>query len=482
MTHENQIGDSGGGVPEEWSLAGTVVRVQSTIDRYGLLAPGDRVLVACSGGPDSVALLALLLRCEMALELVVAHVDHGLRPDSAQDAEAVAALAASCGLPFVQRRVALVDHSSGEQPGRPVSEDTARQARLAALDGLAQEADAVRIAMGHTADDQLETLLMRLCRGAGLTGLAGMAPRRGMLVRPLLELGRQDVLATLTAVGWMARTLEDPSNRFEHYFRNRVRRDVVPLLKRENPRLLKAVTRSALGLREELEALGRYEDQEWRELVASDPLGVAVHAPGLAALPPGMASRLVRRLWRTARQHLDPADNSPAELTRGHVETVLSLLSRDTGPRVDLPGGVVAYRQYELLVAALATKLADPGDIAVTVDHAGVYPLPALGVELTAETESNVTSASPWGLTVRNLRPGDRLSMRAGTRKLSDLLVDRKVPRAQRRHLALVALQGEIAWIPDVWHKDGVVSPAGEGVVILAGPGVRLSIRATPKA
>jgi len=463
------------GAPRERSLVGIVARVRETIERYALVVPGDRVVVACSGGPDSVALVALLQRCDMALDLVVAHVDHGLRPDSAQDSAAVADLARSLGLIFVQRTLALAPEGPEGQPEPRVSEDTARRARLAALESLADEAGAVRVALGHTADDQLETLLMRLCRGAGLTGLAGMAPRRGRLVRPLLELDRQDVLATLEEVGWTAR--EDPTNRSRRYLRNRVRWDVVPLLDQENPRLLEAVTRSTRGMREELEALRFYEDWEWRRLAAADPLEDALDVAGLAALPLGMASRLVRRLWRSARGRLYEADGSAAELSRAHVEAVLGLVTRDTGPRLDLPGGVVAYRQYDLLVVAPAADLADPGDVAVQVEHPGVYPLPGLGLLVEAEAEPAVTTECPWCLTVRNSRAGDRLRGPAGSRKLSDTLVDRKVPRARRRRLALVLWQGEILWIPGVWHRDGMVVPAGDRSAVLSGPGVCLSFR-----
>lgn len=441
-------------VHPERSLAAVVACVRETIDRYGLLAAGERVLLACSGGPDSVALLALLERCALELELVVGHVDHGLRADSADDAEAVAALAAGQGLRFVQRRLAL---------DGVVSEDTARRGRLAALEDMADEVGAGPIALGHTADDQLETLIMRLCRGAGLTGLAGMAPRRGRWVRPMLEIGRRSVVATLEALealegpGWSAR--EDPTNRSSRYFRNRVRRDVVPLLKKENPRLLEAVTRTTRGVREELEGLAHYEDLELQRLGLSDPEvgGETVDVAGLSALPRGVASRILRRLWRTAALgHGDVADGPAAELGRSHVERVLSLLGRDTGPRVELPGGVVAYRQYDRLVLAPADALLDPGDVELEVPGPGVYPLE--GLALVLEASSADPPGGPWRLSVRNLRPGDRVVSGAGTKKLSDLLVDRKIPRGRRRRLPLVVLAGEIVWIPGVWHRVGVVT------------------------
>jgi tRNA(Ile)-lysidine synthase len=479
MTQEIQIGNSAAA-----SLVGIVARVRETIDRHRLLVARDRVLVACSGGPDSVALLALLLRSELDLELVVGHVDHGLREDSAADAEAVAALADREGLAFVQRKLRLGGGEPRRRPSELVSEDTARRARLAALEEMSLEVGAVPVALGHTADDQLETLVMRLCRGAGLTGFSGMAPQRGRFVRPLLDLGRSEVLATLEVVGWSAR--EDPTNRSARYFRNRVRRDVVPLLKRENPRLLEGVTRSARGLREALEALEHYEALEWRRLARTSADGGgnagldAVDRVGMEALPPGLASRLVRRLWRVARGRPDPGGGGSGELTRDHVEAVLALLDRDTGPRLDLPGGVVAYRQYDLLVVAPAARLVDPGDVSVEVGRPGVYPLPELGLLLEVEAESDAPTVDPGSLRVRNLRTGDRLAVQAGSRKLSDLLVDRKIPRWQRRRLALVIWKGEIVWIPGVWRKDGVDTKDGDGTMVVPELRVQLRFREVP--
>ncbi len=460
--------------PDPWSLANVVLRVRETIARHGLFAAEQRVLVACSGGPDSVALVALLQRCELSLGMTLGHVDHGLRPDSADDAEAVQALADTLGLDCIQRRLSL----AGEADGNTVSEDTMRRGRLAALDEMAAEVGAHHIALGHTADDQLETVLMRLCRGAGLTGLAGMAPRRGKLVRPMLEIGRDDVLATLETLGWTAR--EDPSNRSRRFFRNRVRRDVVPLLKQENPRLLEAVNRTARGLREELGALTHYEQCELEQLARPDRIGEAVDAAGLSALPRGLSTRLVRLLWRRVRAHevLPRAeDPTPAELGRHHVEAALALLDRDTGPRVELPGAVVAYRQYDLLVVAPASGLVDPGDVELEVSEPGIYLLPDLGLELEVGEGLERAAPPPWPLCVRNSRSGDRVIGRAGSRKLSDLFVDRKVPRVHRRRLPLLLLRGEIVWIPGVWHREEAVPDTGDLRAHLPGVGVRLLFR-----
>ncbi len=164
-------------------------------------------------------------------------------------------------------------------------------------------------------------------------------------------------------------------------------------------------------------------------------------------------------------------------MNRDHVEAVLALLASDTGPRLDLPGGVVAYRQYDLLVVAPATQVADPGDVAVEVRGPGVYPLPGLGLVLEAEAESGAPPVDPWELTVRNLRPGDRLRVPAGSRKLSDLLVDRKIPRWRRRRLAMVLWKGEIVWIPGVWSQDSVLTQPEDGIAAVPGLGVRLAFQ-----
>ncbi|MBI2205238.1 MAG: tRNA lysidine(34) synthetase TilS, partial [Candidatus Rokubacteria bacterium] len=188
--------------------------VRDTIRRHAMLAGGERVLVAVSGGADSVALLytLLALRAELGLELHVVHVDHQLRPDSSRDAAFVAALAARLDVPA---DVVTVDVARAGS-----LEDAARHARYAALDARAAAIGATRIAIGHTADDQAETVVMRLLEGAGPRGLAAIPPVRGRIVRPLIETRRAAIADMLRAAGheW----LEDPSNADPRFLRNRI--------------------------------------------------------------------------------------------------------------------------------------------------------------------------------------------------------------------------------------------------------------------
>ena len=196
--------------------------VARALDRDGVLHPGERVVVACSGGPDSSALVDALARLAppRGLTLVVAHVDHGLRPGGAAEAEAVAGLAAGRSLPVERLAVSV--------PPGPNLQERARTARHAVLRELASRIGATAIALGHTADDQAETVLMRALRGATPRSLGAMAPRSGALARPLLRVWRAETAGYCRALGLTP--LDDPSNADPRHLRTRVRQEVIPVL------------------------------------------------------------------------------------------------------------------------------------------------------------------------------------------------------------------------------------------------------------
>jgi tRNA(Ile)-lysidine synthase len=196
--------------------------VARALDGDHVLGSGERVVVACSGGPDSTALLDALARLAppRGLELTVAHVDHGLRVGSDTEAAVVAGLAAERGLAFEPLRVDI--HAGANL------QDRARRARHGALADLARRLGATAIALGHTADDQAETVLMRALRGATPGSLRAMAPREGLLARPLLRLWRVDTVAYCAALGVVP--LDDPGNRDPRHLRSRVRHEVIPVL------------------------------------------------------------------------------------------------------------------------------------------------------------------------------------------------------------------------------------------------------------
>jgi len=211
-------------VPEVARVRRAVARA---LDRDGVLQPGERVLLACSGGPDSTALVDALARLAppRGLRLTVAHVDHGLRPGSAAEADTVAALAHSLGLEVRALQVTV------EQGGS--LQDRARAARHAALRRLADELGATAIALGHTADDQAETVLMRALSGATPRALRAMGSRDGVLARPLLKVWRAQTAAYCAALSLAV--LDDPSNRDPRFLRSRVRHELIPALEEVFP-------------------------------------------------------------------------------------------------------------------------------------------------------------------------------------------------------------------------------------------------------
>ena len=228
--------------------------VARALDRDRLIAPGSGVVVACSGGPDSTTLLDALSRLAppRGLRLVAVHVDHGLREGSAAEADVVAAEASRLGVTFVALAVEVEAHGS--------LQDAARRARHAALRAAAGDHGATAIALGHTADDQAETVLMRALSGATPRALAGMAPRSGRLVRPLLRVWRRDTLAYCAALG--LEPLDDPSNRDPRFLRSRVRHRLIPALEEVFPAARRRLVALAEGQRRALEAQGVTEGEE----------------------------------------------------------------------------------------------------------------------------------------------------------------------------------------------------------------------------
>lgn len=485
-------------VPEELLL-----RVAGFCAQGGLLDGIRRLLVGCSGGADSLALLALLSHPRFAPaaglaaipELVVGHVDHGLRPGSDEDAAFVARLAEGLELPCVAQTLRWPGGSvrgggAAHEKGQAMpSEAEARQARLASLARLAEEVDAGGIALGHTASDQLETMIMRLLRGSGLQGLSGMAPRRGRFLRPLLPLTGVEARTLVAALGWTPR--EDPSNAQDTFLRNRIRHHVVPMLEAENPRAAQAAFRTSQVLREELESLDAVETATWDKVGSLAPGGPSVSAQALGALPVGLAGRLVRRMWRivVSEGELLQRGSDPGELGREHVLRILGLLESDEGTsRVDLPGEVVALQTYGRLVFCARRRLDDPGDVDQPIPGPGLYSIDALGLSLEVLDISLEGIASPavndeaqadarsfggaqggsrqeeelllyelgepgtWSLRVRNFRPGDRVSIGVGHKKVSDLMVDCKVSLPARRRTPILASGDEILWIPGVFR------------------------------
>jgi tRNA(Ile)-lysidine synthase len=288
------------------------------------------VLVGLSGGPDSVALLDALVAVadERAIRVHAAHLDHRLRPEAAQDAAFCARLCAQLGVPL---HTASADVAARAARDRRGLEAAARRERYAFLRGTAAECGARFVLVGHNQDDQAETLLLRLLRGAGTRGLGAMRPRRGMVVRPLLGVSRTQILAHLQMRG--QDFVLDPSNADAAFTRNRVRHEVLPVLALLNPRIAASLARTArLLARDEraLQGLARAAAGQWQRSAAG---GIAIPVALLRSLPPAIATRvLLAGLRRTGGRR---------NVGALHVEALLRLgRSRSgNGRRLELPGG-----------------------------------------------------------------------------------------------------------------------------------------------
>jgi tRNA(Ile)-lysidine synthase len=425
-------------------------------------ARGEHLLVAVSGGPDSTALLAALaeLAPARAFRITAACIDHGLRAESAAEAAAVVQLGARLGVPVVTRGAPVV-------PGSGL-EARARRTRYRALAALAAEVGATRIVTAHTADDQAETVLLRLARGAGRGGLGGMRPARGRLLRPLLGATRADVRRFLAERDLIAAL--DRSNADLRHARNRMRRLVVPLLREEfNPRVVTAVAALAARLRDEDDVLDAVATARLSALAADDALSVAV-----ADEPPALGRRIVRAwLARGSRRGADAR----------HVERVLALATGAGRGVVAIPGPARVLREGDRLVRRVG-RAPRPSTFRVDVAPGTVvlHPSGCWRLTLSAPRQRRAdelrpadaahalfdAAALPTELCVRSPRAGDRVALLGGpTRKLQDVLVDAKVPRESRPRVAVLAGDdGEIFWVAGLVRGRGAaVTPSTTMIV-----------------
>jgi tRNA(Ile)-lysidine synthase len=332
---------------------------------------------------------------------------------------------ASLGVPLRQVRV--------EVRGGNVQAE-ARKARYAALRREAARVGATRIATGHTQDDQAETVVLRLLRGSGARGLSGIPPRRGVIIRPLIDRTRAEVTAFVRARGLPH--LDDPSNATPRFLRNRVRAEVLPALRALAPHASRALARAADLLRDDERALAG----QGRRLAATGSVRVAA----LLAEPVAVRRRVVRDLWRRA-------SGRRADLEARHVESVLAMLGRRGPSRALLSRGFEACVRYGALSVRAAPATAPPTE-PVCIPGPGAHALPGGGM-----LEVASATGAAWPLWWRGRRPGDRFrpARGSGSKKLKAWLIDRKVPREVRDALRVLADDaGWILWIPELGARS----------------------------
>lgn len=374
-----------------------------------LMAPGDTVICAVSGGADSVAMLfaLYLLREKLGITLEAAHFNHNLRgEESLRDETFVRELCARYEIPL--------HVASGEiHPGKKGVEAAARDARYAFLESLPG-----KIATAHTADDNAETILMHLVRGTGLKGLGGIAPQRGKLIRPMLGITRREVEDFLAE--WHLPHVEDSTNETDAFLRNRLRHHVMPLLAAENPRIAENLSQMALRLREDeacLSQLSRYETLPEVET--------------LRTLPSAVRSRMLERFLK---------ENGVREPEDVHIAQAEALVFSDSpSASAAFPGGVTLSRQYGHLTANPTGEAFTPVTLTCpgSAEAAGIRISCEPAREL-AQSENLLTVCPSGKISIRPRQTGDKIRLSGGSKSLKKLFIDRKIPAADRGRIPVV--------------------------------------------
>ena len=439
---------------------GLVRSAAETIRRYDMLRPGETVLAALSGGADSVSLLLVLQ--SLGYEVRAFHLNHCLRgAESDRDEAFCRALCEKRGVPLTVVRVDIAALSQGK-----AVEETARRERYAQLE---KAADGCKIATAHTADDNLETVLFHLVRGSGARGLAGIPPVRGNIIRPLLNAERREIEAFLRENGQDYVT--DSSNLSDDYTRNRLRHSVLPVLRGINEQAAQAALRLGEQLRQDEACLGGQAEHCLQIALRAD--GAYLTAPFLACHP-AVQGRALREAARRAGMPM-------RDLAQTHIEALERLLSSaDPSAQLDLPHGFTARREYERFRIEKRESLPAAEAMALAVPFDGVW---AGGnrVKLRKLEKSEVfyktvnTFCADCGtidfasLCVRARQTGDRLRLteKGGSRTLKKLMIDRKIPAAERNGLAVIA------------DKNGVIAVQNIGMDLSRAPknGERLEIK-----
>src|SRR3989338_2793123 len=446
-------------------------KVRKTIKKFGLIEKGDKVIVAVSGGPDSTALLLALngLKQSHDLKLKIAHLDHMFRPaeDTKKDYEYVLSLSKRLNIPLVYKRIDVPAYAKeiGLSP-----EEAAREKRYGFLIEAAKEARAKKIALGHTLDDQAETVLMRLIRGAGLSGLRGIPLSRRLngklVIRHLLEVWRKEVDAYLRSLRIKPR--QDATNLMPKFLRNRIRNEVIRFLEKYNPNIKESLARSAQNFFYDYETLAEIVNREFARCAKVKRGSIRIFIRDLEKKRTGLQSGILRKSIETLKGDLRGIDYS-------HIEDIEDLMKAGKGA-MDLPGKIRVTRTRDARVFGGTKAEAALPKVWSRIPVPGATFIPGLKLTFDARfTASRAKRGKPkttecmdFGkikepLYIRTWEKGDRfrpLGM-AKEKKLQDFFVDQKVPRGKRGRVPLLVSGKDIIWVCGLRLSDTVKIAGG---------------------
>ena len=435
-------------------------KVNNTIKRYSMLSRSNRVVVGLSGGPDSVCLLTILsrIKTDYKIDLFAAYIDHGLRPDETPDEMAFCKeLCKSLDVPLEVRAIDVKSYVKKEGLNK---QEAARDLRYEALNKVAFELNADRIALGHNADDQAETVLMRLIRGAGPSGLSGIPPVRDNIIRPLIEIERseiEDFLFQPSAFNLQPfgrPFVTDSSNLKDDYLRNKIRLFLMPVIRKINRDVVKTISRTADILRDE----ERYFDIQVTKLLMKLISRKSDEKIELFLRPlEAMETVLLRRVLRRAIDETKGLRGT----SFANIDDIMGLIkSGKAGDRVYLPNGVRVIKGYSTLVLTSALPvilgtytLDGPGDTVIAETSIVIRCEIINGaVEDTGDDKRMALingDKARFPLTIRPRRPGDCFypSGFGKRKKIQDYFVDMKIPRDERDAIPLLTVKDDIIWV-----------------------------------
>ena len=432
------------------------IRVRKTIQEFNMITPGERIVVAVSGGADSTALLICLhkLAPEFSLSLTVAHLNHRIRgAEGDADVEFVRKMCSDLQLPFISEIIEVKEQAAAS--GQNL-EALARRLRYDFLRQTAIHVGARKIAVGHNLNDQAETALFRFLRGSGTEGLSAIHPVvDGLIIRPLLDCSRNLIDEYLKQRNACYR--EDSSNADLKYARNRIRRELIPYLQANfNPQLIPAIAREALLTREAWEFIESHAANAYATLHSHSKEGISLKISALLKLDPVLQKEVLRKALKECL-------GSIQGIRSVHIYSLLSLCEMTGGSeQIPIPHGGIAIRQYTDLILrkhppqappAYAYPLNLPGECFVPESRVRFRCTIASNPDFSITKQDFCTNAFldpsvlPKSLTIRSRIPGDRYGG-SGHRKVKKMLIDHRIPRLQRSLLPMVVAENDVIWIP----------------------------------
>ncbi len=439
--------------------------VRRTIDQYHLFEKGDKLIVGVSGGVDSMVLLYVLntFREKYDLSIIVAHINHGLRPGEAEkEADLVREESKRFGFLFEYDEVDVKEFRKSK--GLSI-QDAARRLRFRFFERLLKKYDANRIALGHNADDQVETIILRILRGAGLKGLKGMLPAsEGKIIRPLIEVWRKDIesFAKVNDIPFLL----DSSNLKRDYFRNRIRMDLIPLIENEyQPRFKEILLKTADILRQENEYIDGETEKIYKAIVKKENGAISFRISDFQPLNPVIKWRLLQRALNESLQE----EGIIKEVVNPYP--VLKRLNKSSSLLFEIKEGIYIEKKYDKITIGKGSIKETP-PFEIELSSPGRIFIKEIGRELIIEEipmderfindSKNVAlfdyDKIRFPLKIRNFRPGDRFQPFGlnGMQKLKKFFIDHKIPRFERSRIPLVVSGEIIVWVAGYRIDDRV--------------------------